>query len=194
MKLGIFGGTFDPVHIGHLLAAEQAREQLRLDKVLFIPAGQPWLKAGQPVTEARRRAEMVTLATRGNRYFEASSMELEREGPTYAVDTLEEIAAGTTAEVYLIVGTDAVAELDRWHRPHRILQLATIAAVTRPGGAGRMPPSLEAFGRCVTVSCPPIGVSATDVRRRVSTGRSVRHMVPDAVNEYIISHGLYTDE
>ena len=194
MRLGIFGGTFDPVHIGHLLAAEQAREHLRLDKVLFVPAGQPWLKADQPVTEAHHRAKMVELAVEDNPYFEASSMELEREGPTYTVDTLEEIAARLAAEVYLIVGGDAVSELDRWQSPRRVLQLATVAVVTRPGLDGRLPTSLEAFGHCVAVQCPPIDVSSTDVRSRVGSGRTVRYMVPDAVEGYIVANGLYRDE
>ena len=190
----MFGGTFDPVHMGHLLAAEQAREHLRLDKVLFVVAGQPWLKADQPVTEAYHRAKMVELAVGDNPYFEVSSMELEREGPTYTVDTLEEIAARSTADVYLIVGGDAVAELDRWQSPRRVLQLATVAVVTRPGLDWRLPASLEAFGRCVAVQCPPIDVSSTDVRSRVGSGRTVRYMVPDAVEGYIVANGLYRDE
>ena len=179
--------------MGHLLAAEQAREQLQLDRVLFVVAGQPWLKADQPVTEAHHRARMVELAIEGNPHFKASSMELRREGPTYTVDTLEEVAARLTAEVYLIVGGDAVAELDRWRRPRRVLELATIAVVTRPGVDGRLPPSLEAFGDCVAVHCPPVDVSATDIRARVVSGRTVRYMVPHAVEEYIVSNGLYAD-
>ncbi len=194
MRVGVFGGTFDPIHVGHLVAAERAREQLRLDKVMFMPAGRPWLKAGTHVTEARHRARMVDLAIRGNRCFEASPMELEREGPTYTVDTLEEVAGRIKAELYLVVGGDAVSDLDRWRRPRRILQLATVAVVARPGTAGRMPPSLEGVGRCAAVECPPIGVSATDVRRRVRSGRTVRYMVPDAVNEYIVANGLYADD
>lgn len=192
MRLGVFGGTFDPVHAGHLLAAEQAREQLRLDKVLFVAAGRPWLKAGQPVTEAHHRAEMVELAIGDNPHFEASQVELEREGPTYTVDTLEGIAVRSSA-VYLIVGTDAVAEMDRWRNPGRILELATIAAVTRPGVDGRLPASLEDSGHCVIVRCPPVGVSSTDVRARVKSGRTVRYMVPRAVEEYIVANGLYAD-
>ena len=179
--------------MGHLVAAEQAREQLRLDKVLFVPAGQPWLKADQTVTAVCHRAKMVDIAIQGNPCFEASRMELDRDGPTYTVDTLEEIASRSMAELYLIVGADAASELDRWYRPRRILQLATIAMVERTGTAGRMPLSLEALGCCVSVHCPPVDVSATEVRSRVGSGRTVRYMVPDAVNEYIVAHGLYTN-
>ncbi len=193
MRLGVFGGTFDPVHVGHLIAAEQAREQLCLDRVLFVTAGQPWLKAHSPVTPARHRARMVELAVRGNPHFEASAMELERDGPTYTVDTLEEVAAGSDAELYLVVGADAASEIDRWHRPRRVLQLATVAVLTRPGVAGGIPASLEGVGRWVSVECPPIGVSATEVRARVGSGRSVRYVVSDAVREYINEHGLYAD-
>ena len=194
MRLGVFGGTFDPVHVGHLLAAEQAREQLQLDRVLFVVAGQPWLKADQPVTEAHHRVRMVEMAIEGNPYFKSSSLELRREGPTYTVDTLEEVAARTTAEVYLIVGADAVTEMERWHNPRRVLQLAMIAVVTRPGINGRLPASLAAFGCCVDVHCPPVGVSSTDVRARVASGRTIRYMVPHAVEEYIVANGLYADE
>ena len=162
--------------------------------MLFVPAGQPWLKADLPVTDARHRARMVDLAIQGNPCFEASRMELERDGPTYTVDTLEELASRSMAELYLIVGADVVSEFDRWQRPRRILQLATIAIVARPGAAGRMPLSFEAFGSCVSVHCPPVDVSATEVRSRVGSGRTVRYMVPDAVDEYIVTHGLYTDE
>ena len=193
MRLGVFGGTFDPVHIGHLLAADQARELLRLDKVLFVVAGRPWLKADRPVTEAHHRAKMVEVAVGDNPYFESSSMELEREGPTYTVDTLEEIAVRSAAELYLIVGADAVSELDRWHRPSRVLQLATIAVVTRPGTVGQLPSSLEAFGQCVDVRGPLVGVSATDVRARIRSGRTIRYMVQEAVEEYIVANGLYRD-
>ena len=179
--------------MGHLLAAEQAQQQLCLDKVLFVVAGQPWLKADQPVTEGHHRAKMVELAVGDNPYFKASSMELEREGPTYTVDTLEEIVARSAAKLYLIVGADAVSELDRWHRPSRVLQLATIAVVTRPGRVGQLPSSLEACGQCVDVRCPLIGVSATDVRARIRSGRTIRYMVQEAVEEYIVANGLYRD-
>ena len=121
-------------------------------------------------------------------------MELEREGPTYTVDTLEEIAARSAAELYLILGADAATEMDRWHNPRRILELATIAVVTRPGLDGRLPASLEAFGRCVAVQCPPIDVSSTDVRVRAGSGRTIRYMVQEAVGEYIVANGLYRNE
>ena len=135
MRWGILGGTFDPIHLGHLLLAEEGREILALDKVLFVPAGQPWLKAGQPLTSAVHRLRMVELATADNPHFEALRWEVERPGPSYTVDTLERLRAETGAAVglHFILGLDALADFPRWKAPERILQMANLAVVPRPG-------------------------------------------------------------
>ena len=136
LKIGILGGTFDPIHEGHLMVAESVRECLSLDKVIFIPAGRPWLKSGQSVTAPVHRLSMVELAIEGNPHFEVSRIEIERPGPTYTVDTLTELRRRKEdAELYLILGMDSVRDLGRWHRPERIFELCWVAAVHRPGVA-----------------------------------------------------------
>ena len=187
------GGTFDPVHVGHLLAAEEARIRLELDEVLFIPAGKPWMKEGGGVSPAHHRMNMAALATASNPCFSVSSIEVDRDGPTYTVDTLEELhRVNPSWELFLIVGADSSAQMDRWKEPERIMELCTVVAVPRPGydapvtGAGP-----EESGRIIYLDGPLVDVSSTEVRERVSRGVSVRHCVPDAVDEYIQRHGLY---
>ncbi len=197
MRVGILGGTFDPIHIGHLVAAEAVRYSLELDQVIFIPAGRSPLKPA-PAAPASQRLAMVELAIRSNPYFRVSTLELERPGPSYTVDTLRQLRAdlGPAVELYFIAGQDAVADLARWHQPRELLSLCRLVAVTRPSYTSFDPRRLEAAipgvsESLVLVEMPLIGVSASDLRRRVREGRPIKYLVPEAVEEYIYRHGLY---
>ena len=190
-RLGVLGGTFDPVHIGHLVLAETAREQLALDRVLFMPAGQPWRKAGREIAPVGDRVAMVSLAIAGNPAFQLSTIESERKGPSYTAETLAEIQhAHAEAELYFIVGEDALEDMPRWKDPERIRQLARIVAAPRPGC-----PSPHEPGELIVLSAMPlIGISATSIRERVRAGRSIRYLVPPAVEDYIQEHRLYAGD
>jgi nicotinate-nucleotide adenylyltransferase len=197
MRLGVFGGTFDPVHTGHLVAAETAREAAALDSVMFVPAGEPWLKDGEVAGGKQDRMRMVELATEGNERFLASDMELQRPGPTYSADTLEELRGRRPGdELYLIVGMDALGDFGRWSRPDRVLELARLVAVARPGHSGLDRAQLDAImpdraSDVIVAKGPLIGISSTDVRRRLARGASIRYLVPTAVEGYIYEHGMY---
>ena len=197
MKLGVFGGTFDPIHIGHMIVAEEARIQVGLDKVFFIPAGQPWFKAERSITDGIHRMKMVEAAIATNEHFQASDIELKRSGATYTVETLTELLASEgQTECYLIIGLDALREVDRWQQPERILDMVTLVGVARPGNEALERAPLEkvrpgAAEAVIVVSGPLVGVSSTDIRRRVSEGASIRDQVPGPVERYIYEHGLY---
>jgi nicotinate-nucleotide adenylyltransferase len=193
-RLGLFGGTFDPIHQGHLALAEAARDTLDLE-IVFMPAGQPPHKPEQRVTPAADRLAMVRAAIADNPGFRVSTLELERAGPSYTVDTLETLAA-TTADLSLILSTEAVADLASWHRPERILELATLVVVPRDGfpdldeaTVSRLVPGTRP--RVVILDGPRLRLSASVIRRRAAAGRSVRYLVPDAVATYIGDHALY---
>jgi len=195
-KVGVLGGTFDPVHIGHLLLAESAREELGLERVVFMPAGRPWRKASREVSPAEHRLAMLRLAVAGNDAFEVSTIEVEREGPTYTVETLEELRRKDPgAALFFIVGEDALADLPNWREPQRILELATVAVAGRTAEgpnlrqAEAMMPGLVA--RAVWLRMPIIEISATGIRERVRLGLSIRYRVPAAVEAYIREHRLY---
>ena len=198
MRIGIFGGTFDPIHNGHLAVAEYVRTEVALDQVLFVPAGRPWFKEGQTVTDARRRLEMTRLAVAGNPHFAVSDMEVRRDGPTYTSDTLTELRGdmGEGADFYLILGIDALNELHRWRRPCDVLDLAAIVGVTRPGAETVDRAALDsiregASDEVMIVDGPRIDVSAADIRRCMSEGLSVRGIIPQAVEDYAKRHVLY---
>ena len=197
-RIGILGGTFDPIHEGHLMIAESARVCLRLDKVIFMPAGRPWLKSGQSVTDPAHRLAMVELAVEGNPHFEASAIEIERPGPTYTVDTLAELRRRLgDADLYLVMGMDSARELVRWHRPERIFELCTVAVVSRPGVADVSAGDLErAFpssaGRVRMVSGPMVDASATEIRLHAEEDAPL-YGVPDSVRDYIRARALYTE-
>ena len=197
-KLGILGGTFDPVHVGHLAIAEDARTSLALDEVSFVPAGRPWFKEASPVTDPQHRVAMVELAIRTNPGFSVSIVDVERPGPTYMVDTLTELAAerGVDTELYLLLGVDALAEIHRWREPAAVFAKATVVSVGRPGSDEFDPGSLEAISpgaseSLVTLAGPGIDVSGIEIRRRVANGQSIRYLVPDAAEDYIRRHRLY---
>jgi nicotinate-nucleotide adenylyltransferase len=190
LKLGVFGGTFDPPHIGHLVLAESAREQLALDMVLWIPAGDPWRKQEQLVTAANHRVQMVKLAIEGNPAFELKTVEVEREGPSYTVETLQTIEdehAG--ARLFLLLGEDALADMPNWRSPEEIARLSTVAVAGR--GQGRAPVASLAGQRPITIEMPAIDVSSTAIREKATAGQSIRYQVPAAVERYIQDHRLY---
>ena len=198
-KLGVMGGTFDPAHTGHLAAAEYARVCLNLDEVVFVPAGRPWMKESDTVSAAEDRLAMVEAAVGPNPRFSVSRIDIERPGRTYTVDTLADLsrARGADAKLYLLLGIDALTELHRWREPSRVLTMATVVGIGRPGSGGPDLGNLEAVApgasRLVLLTAGPgIDVSGSDIRRRVAAGHSIRHLVPEAVGEYIRAHGLYS--
>lgn len=196
MRLGVLGGTFDPVHVGHLMLAEEAREQLGLGRMLFVPAGQPWRKAGRQISEAKHRLAMLRVAVDDNPAFEVSELETGRAGPSYTGETLAAIGDNhKDAELFFIMGEDALADLPNWRDPDRIVELAMLA-VARRAGAGALSPELVAIapGREIWLSMPQIGISSSDIRERVRKRLSVRYRVPDAVERYIREHKLYGDQ
>jgi nicotinate-nucleotide adenylyltransferase len=198
-RLGIMGGSFDPIHLAHLIMADTVREALRLDLVLFLPTGVQPLKSGQPVTPAEHRVAMVELAIRDNPAFALSRAEVDRPGPSYTVDTLrrlrQEWGGSDTADIWFIIGTDALAQLPKWNDPRGVLAQARLAVVRRPGPT----PDLELLAAQLPqlktaldwVDGPLIDISATDLRRRVAMGLSIKYRVPEAVREYIEANGLY---
>ena len=191
MKLGVFGGTFDPIHTGHLILAEVAREQLQLERVLFVPAGDPWRKADRDITPAAVRLEMVRLAVADNPGFVVDDCEVVREGPSYTVDTLQHLhRRAPEDELFLILGGDALADLPNWRDPAGIAVEAKIAVVPREGVG--MPWLPFPASRLQRVEMPYIGISSTAVRRRSQRGLSIRYLVPPIVEAYIREKGLYS--
>jgi nicotinate-nucleotide adenylyltransferase len=198
-RLGVMGGSFDPVHMAHLIMAETARESLRLDLVLFLPTGLQPLKRGRPATPAEHRVAMVELAIQDNPGFALSRLDVDRAGPSYTVDTLgslrQEWGGPESASIWFIIGTDALAQLPRWHDPVGVLTQARLAVVRRPGAVADLAqlaaglPQMEAV--IDWVASPLIDISATDLRQRVAAGRSIKYRVPEAVREYIEANGLY---
>ena len=201
MTIGFLGGTFDPVHLGHLQLGDSAVAHLGLEAVLFVPTGQPWLKAGQYLSPARHRLEMVRRAIAGNTRFSLCDVEVERPGLTYTVDTLEELAreGRWCAEDYLILGMDALEHFHRWKEPERILQLSRLAVAAREGHQGFSLDSLveqfpEAADRVVQLPVNLPEVSATAVRRLVFSDECLDGLLPVAVASYIRNVGLYRCE
>lgn len=201
MRIGIFGGTFDPVHVGHLVLAEQCREQCRLDEVWFVPAALPPHKLDVVISPAKNRVEMIEFAIAGNPQFKVCPIELDRAGPSYTVMTLEQLRAeDPTRELFLLVGADSIREMPTWRQPQRILELATIVAVNRgrdlQADQVTQRQVIQSFGagaaeRIEFVEMPAIDISASDIRRRVSEGRSLRYLVPRAVEMYLREQGIY---
>ena len=198
MRIGIYGGTFDPIHYAHLVLAEQCREQCQLDEVWFVPAAQPPHKISSAISDAKQRCEMVEFAIAGNPAFRLSRIEFERSGPSYTFMTLEQLKADAPdRELYLLIGADSVRDLPQWRNPDRILELATIVAVNRGDGPLPDPSPLAAIRgthcppKIRTVRMPGIDLSSTDIRQRIRDGRSVRYLLPRAVETYIIEHQLY---
>jgi nicotinate-nucleotide adenylyltransferase len=190
-RLGVFGGTFDPLHIGHLVAASEVRHALALDQVLFVPTGMPWQKEGR--APAEDRFMMTTLAVADHPGFAVSRAELDRRGPTYTIDTMAELKAfyGGDTELFFIAGSDAVLNLGTWHRVDELGQLCRIAAVKRAGAdlSGFQP--TPGWPQVIEVDMPRIDVSSTAIRARVAAGRSIDFLVPAPVVRYIAARKLY---
>lgn len=199
MRLGIYGGSFDPVHFGHLLMAESFREQFELDQLWLIPAAQPPHKQHRKLAPAKDRLEMLNLATSGHAALSVSTIEIDRDGVSYTVDTLSAVAEeNPDAKLFLLIGSESLADLPTWREPKRICELATPAVVHRRGTdvdfdvlAGLVSQERLAQIRDCQIDNPMIEISSTDIRERIATGRSIRYRTPRAVEKYIETHGLY---
>lgn len=198
-RIGIYGGTFDPPHIGHLVAAQTVLEEQRLGEILFVPSGTPPHKGLRDVTPARHRYLMTVMATLGNPRFSVSRIEVDREATSYTVDTLEQLSQefGDGTQMYFILGADAMLELSTWKDPDRVLALCHMVAVTRPGHsyaslADRLGELyIRHADRIHIQEIPSIDVSSSGVRDRVRQGQSIRYLVPDIVRDYIKANKLY---
>lgn len=198
MKIGVFGGTFDPVHLGHIGVAEEVRDALGLAEVILVPAGQPMSKVSQPVTTAEHRLNMLRLAVAGRRGLAVSSIEIERPGPTFTIDTITTLRRqyGAKAEIDFILGWDSLAQLPEWREPARLMEMCRLVAVPRPGCPH---PDLQALERdipgisekVIFLKKPCIDIGATAVREMVGRRESIDHLVPGPVAEYIKKHKLY---
>lgn len=197
-RLGIMGGTFDPIHIGHLACAEQVRDVFGLDGVVFMPAGDPWMKKGKGVTDAEMRYAMVRLAVADNPHFDASRLEIDRAGETYTVDTLRALRAHypENVELYFISGADAVFNILKWRDSDEIGKLARLVVVTRPGyilndARRKYMRTHASIFHMSSIEVTALSISSTDLREKVKKGRSIRYLVPQPVAEYIEQHDLY---
>jgi nicotinate-nucleotide adenylyltransferase len=190
------GGTFDPIHHGHLLTAEEARVQFELDEVLFVPTGQPWMKSERRVSPPEDRYLMVVIATSSNPRFMVSRLEVERDGPTYSVDTLRTLREERgDVDLFFITGADAMLEILQWKDPEEALSMAHFIAASRPGyDLSRFERGAPAEHPNVTVmQIPALAISSTDIRERVAAGRPIRYLVPEGVQTYIEKAGLYRE-
>ncbi len=200
MNIGILGGTFDPIHLGHLVIAEQAQLRLGLGRVIFIPAGEPWLKSDRHITPARHRVEMVRLAIAGRSHFELSTIEVERPGPSYSVDTVAALHGqlGAGYSFFFLLGWDSLAELPRWKEPERLVRMCRLVAITRAGFSRPDLQAMEALvpgvtGNVLWLDIPPVDISSSEIRSRVARGLPIRDLVPPEVADYIEEHQLYRD-
>nr|WP_255480517.1 nicotinate-nucleotide adenylyltransferase [Quadrisphaera sp. RL12-1S] len=194
-RLGVMGGTFDPVHNGHLVAASEVAARFDLDEVVFVPTGEPWQKSSRAVSSAEHRYLMTVIATASNPRFTVSRVDVDRPGPTYTVDTLSDLRAQRPdAELYFITGADALAQMLTWKDAERLAELASLVGVTRPGHELAVPASgaLPA-GAVHLLEVPALAISSTDCRERVRQGLPVWYLVPDGVVQHIAKHRLYRD-
>lgn len=200
MKVGVIGGTFDPIHLGHLRIAQEAQQRIGIDTVLFIPAGQPWIKINRKITPAIHRVKMLELAINLESCFEISTIEIEREGPSFTVDTIAILQEqmGVKAELFFILGWDSLVDIFRWKEPAKLVKICRLVALTR---ANVCRPNLQTLEEgipgivdsTIILDMPPIDISSSDIRRRVVAGRSIDGLVPDTVAEYIVLHNLYSN-
>ena len=197
MNVGILGGTFDPIHTGHLILAEEARVQLRLNEVIFIPTGQSWLKAGRNITPVFHRVEMVRRAIADKLYFELCTLEVEHPGPSYTVDTLMALRElrGTEADFFLILGHDILADLPLWKEPNRLIQMCRLVAAPRSGPIVDLDALEESMpgikNNIIELDMPVIEISSSAIRQRLAKGLPIRHFVPEGIEKYIAEQKLY---
>jgi nicotinate-nucleotide adenylyltransferase len=192
-RIGVMGGTFDPIHHGHLVAASEVQGWFGLDEVIFVPTGQPWQKADRDVSPAEHRYLMTVIATAANPRFTVSRVDIDRSGPTYTVDTLRDLRAERPdADLYFITGADALTDIFSWHDAEDAFDLAHFVGCTRPG-ADMDPATLAKIphDRVTMVEVPALAISSTDCRERQRAGQPVWYLVPDGVVQYITKHGLY---
>lgn len=198
-RLGIMGGTFDPIHFGHLVTAEEALVQFNLDRVVFMPTGQPAFKMDARVTPSEHRYLMTVIATAANQDFEVSRMEIDRPGPTYTVDTLVALHEqhGPQTDLFFITGADAVFEILSWKDAERVAGLCTFIGATRPGydleAAAEQHRRLASNFPLEHIEVPALAISSTDIRRRVAERRPIRYLLPEAVSSYIAKYALYQE-
>jgi nicotinate-nucleotide adenylyltransferase len=198
-RIGVMGGTFDPIHFGHLVLAETVRESMKLDRILFIPTGDPPHKQDQPVTSAAQRMEMVKLAIDDNRDFLCSDMEVKRPGYSYTVDTLERLREeyGDGCQLFFITGADAIIEILSWKNVERISKLCTFVAAARPGiNQEKLSNFLEdlpeyLYNKIHVTQVPALQISSTAIRKKTTAGKTIRYLLPDNVERYIRENGLY---
>ncbi|MEE8421135.1 MAG: nicotinate-nucleotide adenylyltransferase [Dehalococcoidales bacterium] len=198
MNRGVFGGTFDPIHNGHLMVADEVRERLNLEEVIFVPAGQPWLKMDWVISAAEDRLRMMHIALDGKPEYKISDMEIARGGPSYTIDTIREMRreTGGEDELFFILGEDNMCQLPQWREAAELIKLCYLVAVPRPGSARAKLKDLEESlpgitERVMVLKRPEIDISSSNIRERVGQGLSVRHLVPEAVNRYLKQKGLY---
>jgi nicotinate-nucleotide adenylyltransferase len=196
VNIGILGGTFDPIHIGHLIVAEEARIKLGLSEVLFVPAGQPWLKLDRNITSAVHRVEMVRRAIADDPHFKLCTLEVERAGPSYTVDTLTMLRKqlGSKASLFFILGRDTLAELPLWKGPEKLVQLCRLVVVPRLGSKDlkHLETSIPGLlDKVIQLDMPVIGISSSGIRQRLAQGLSIRYLVPPEVEKYITEHKIY---
>ena len=193
MNIGIFGGSFNPPHCGHLVIAESVREQARFDKILFIPSATTPNKSYGSLAPAHDRLDMTLLAVQGNREFEVSDVEILRSGVSYTIDTIQELSNRNPRDTFgLILGTDNLLEFQTWKSPQEIISRVQLVVVNRPG-ISREEFRTEISRHATFVNVPQIGISSTDIRRRIKLHRSIRYLVPQSVEEYIRQKGLYNE-
>ncbi|HTK81867.1 MAG TPA: nicotinate-nucleotide adenylyltransferase [Bacteroidota bacterium] len=193
MKLGIFGGSFNPPHVGHLIVAESVRDQMQFDRIIFIPSANPPNKHDRTMAPAADRLQMTRLAVEGNNHFEVSDIETQRGGISYTIDTVTSLVGlHPNGDLSLIIGADNLLEFQTWKSPDEILSKVNLVAMSRPGFSPH--DQHGKYARFVSfVNVPQIGISGTEIRRRVKSGRTIRYMVPPSVHEYIARRGLYKD-
>ena len=198
MKIGIMGGTFDPIHLGHLATAEAVRENFSLDEILFIPAARPPHKLGKKVSDEKHRLAMTILATQSNKFFRVSDMELKRTGLSYTLDTMNELQKkfGVSAKLFFIIGADSLADLNKWHAAKELVEKCHFIATTRPGADANFSAVKKFFGEAATkhihrVTTPGLEISSTDIREKIRLGRSIKYLVPEADEEYILREKIY---
>ena len=191
MRIGVMGGTFDPIHIGHLVAASEVAHRFHLDRVVFVPTGQPWQKSDRLVSAPEDRYLMTVIATAPDDRFSVSRVDVDRDGPTYTVDTLRDIRAeiGEEHDYHFITGADALGDILSWREPDEVLRLAHLVGVTRPGHE-LADPGL-APGRVTLLEIPALAISSSDIRARVARGEPIRYLVTPGVEAYIAKVGLY---